>query len=196
MRDEGTRRGGSGYVQSMKPIDRPDVSPADPCAGCQIAAGSSRRDFIRDASLAAAAVLVGLGMNPARALAEPLHLITSLSNDGSPASYPVPVVDGVSIDRKNEVILVRAQNAVYAFNLSCPHQNTALKWDAKANRFECPKHHSRYTADGTFIDGRATRGMDRFKISRTGDTITVDLNTLYQQDKRRAEWNGAMVKLT
>ncbi len=179
----------------METVDSENPVPADSCTGCPIAGSRNRRDFIRDASLAVAAVLVGLGIHPADALAEPFRLITPLSGDRSTTAYPVPATDGVSIDRKNEVILVRSQSAVYAFNLACPHQNTALKWDAKTNRFECPKHHSRYTPDGTFIDGRATRGMDRFKISRDGDKIVVDLDTLYEQDKKRAEWTGATVKI-
>ena len=56
---------------------------------------------------------------------------------------------------------MRFQGVVYAFNLSCPHQNTALKWQPDDQRFQCPKHKSRYQPDGTFISGRATRGMDR-----------------------------------
>jgi len=38
----------------------------------------------------------------------------------------VPASDGVQIDRDNQHIVVRWQNVGYAFNLACPHQNTAL----------------------------------------------------------------------
>ncbi|NUQ21593.1 MAG: Rieske 2Fe-2S domain-containing protein [Gemmatimonadaceae bacterium] len=49
------------------------------------------------------------------------------------------------IDRDSEVILTRWQGLVYAFNLSCPHRHTALRWNDDAHRFQCPKHHSQYT---------------------------------------------------
>jgi Rieske Fe-S protein len=78
------------------------------------------------------------------------------------------------IDKANQVILVRWQNAVYAFALSCPHQNQALRWDAKETRFQCPKHKSKYQPDGTFISGRATRAMDRYAVRHEGDTIVVE----------------------
>jgi Rieske Fe-S protein len=114
---------------------------------------------------------------------------------GAAASYPVPSADGVVIDKPREVILVRWQGAVYAFRLSCPHQKTALKWRDKDGRFQCPKHKSRYQPDGTFISGRATRGMDRYAIARAGDSVRVDLDRFYQQDKDAAGWNAAMVKV-
>jgi len=86
---------------------------------------------------------------------------------------------------------------VYAFALSCPHQNTALKWDDRDHGFQCPKHHSRFQIDGDYIDGsgRATRNMDRFAIARDGAGVTVDLDKLYQEDTDGAEWAAAVVKL-
>ena len=49
--------------------------------------------------------------------------------------------------------------------------------------------------DGSFIEGRATRGMDRFAVRRDGDKVIVDLDKLYQQDKDRAEWNAAFIQV-
>ena len=37
----------------------------------------------------------------------------------------------------------------YAFNLACPHENTALKWLPKDGRFQCPKHESQYQPCGS-----------------------------------------------
>jgi Rieske Fe-S protein len=93
------------------------------------------------------------------------------------------------------VILVRWEGALYAFKLSCPHQRTALKWKDNDRRFQCPKHRSRYQPDGTFISGRATRGMDRYAIARDGEGIRVDLTRVYEQDKDASGWNAAMVKV-
>jgi len=103
---------------------------------------------------------------------------------------------GAETDRDNEVILVRYQNEVYAFNLSCPHQNTALRWNEDSMRFQCPKHHSQYQPDGEFITGRATRNMDRLAIRRdASNTIIVDPDTMYRSDEDAADWKAAVIKL-
>jgi nitrite reductase/ring-hydroxylating ferredoxin subunit len=74
-------------------------------------------------------------------------------------------------DRDHEVIPARWQNAVYAFNLSCPRQNTALRWNEGDAQCQCPKHHSEYRPNGAFTSGRATRAVDRRNITRSGDTV-------------------------
>jgi len=128
------------------------------------------------------------------AMTTPTHLMARSRHDPNP-TYPIPVNDGAQIDHKNDVILVRWKNAIYAFNLSCPHQNTALRWNDKVHEFQCPKHHSRYKPDGTFIDGRATRNMDRFAVTKQGNNLVVDLDKVFEQDKDAAGWKAAVVTL-
>jgi Rieske Fe-S protein len=113
----------------------------------------------------------------------------------APASkaYPLPAADGVNIDKSAQVILVRYQGKVIAFNLACPHENTALRWKQGAAKFECPKHNSRYTPEGKFIDGRATRNMDRLHVARDGNNLTVDLSKIIKSDEQPAEWAAAVV---
>ena len=91
------------------------------------------------------------------------------------------------------MILVRVQQRVYAFNLACPHENTALRSRAGESRFQCPRHESKYQPDGTFVSGRATRNMDRFAVKRTGDNVVVDLAHLYRSDQEQAQWAAAVV---
>ena len=164
----------------------------DSCTGCSLQ--DSRREFLREAALRVAAVAAVLGI-PARADALAMRLASASRASGSTASYPLPAADGAAIDKEREVILVRWQGTVYAFRLSCPHQKTAVKWKAGDGRFQCPKHKSRYQPDGTFISGRATRGMDRYAITRRGDEIIVDVSTVYLEDKDKAGWDSAMVKV-
>jgi Rieske Fe-S protein len=147
---------------------------------------------VRDAALAAGALFAGLA-GASRLLAEPSRFISAGAKAGATHTYAIPATDGVNIDKQNEVILVRWKGAIYAFNLACPHQNTALKWDAGAKDFQCPKHHSRYEPDGTFIDGRATRAMDRFAITTSPAGLIVDLDALYRQDHDAAKWTAAVV---
>ncbi|HXV17374.1 MAG TPA: Rieske (2Fe-2S) protein, partial [Gemmatimonadaceae bacterium] len=111
-------------------------------------------------------------------------------------TYALPAADGADIDKDEGVILVRWQGNVYAFNLSCPHQRTALRWNEQDKQFQCPKHHSKYDPKGTFITGRATRSMDRLAITRQGANVVVDIDTMYKEDEDTAQWNSAFVKLS
>jgi Rieske Fe-S protein len=144
------------------------------CNGCP-----SRRDFLQ--------IIAALGF-----AALPIAFVDGHAQ-GSEHKYPFPSADGVTIDRKEQVIVVRLQGHVYAFNLSCPHENTALKWLPKDMRFQCPKHESKYQPNGTFMSGRATRNMDRLKIRRDGDALMVDLSTIIKSDTDPAGWAAATI---
>jgi Rieske Fe-S protein len=137
-----------------------------------------------------------MGSIPAELAAafEPREILGVRRHGGDP-TYPVPSADGAQIDKINQVILVRWKNTVMAFNLSCPHQNTALRWMAEESEFTCPKHKSRYQLDGTFIAGRATRSMDRFTISHVGDEIVVHVNAMHKNDEDQKGWDASIVRL-
>jgi nitrite reductase/ring-hydroxylating ferredoxin subunit len=164
----------------------------DACDGCAL---PGRRAFLRDSTLAVTAIALGLGVPAREAAAWTLSRTTGRPAAGGADSvtYPIPPADGAQIDRTNQVILVRYQGTVYAFNLACPHRNVALEWFPDDHIFQCPKHHSRYQPDGTFISGRATRGMDRLAIRRDGGSVVVDLDTMFKQDEDPAGWNAAKV---
>lgn len=151
------------------------------CTQCPL---STRREFLAESVGFAFAALTVVG------LARPLS-----ANDGA-VEYAIPSQDGAHIDKANDLILVRWQNTAFAFALSCPHQRTALRWNAKEGQFQCPKHKSKYQADGTFISGRATRGMDRHPIRRNGDKLVVDAATMIKQSDNATVWNNAFVKLS
>jgi nitrite reductase/ring-hydroxylating ferredoxin subunit len=166
-----------------------DTKSSADCAACGLMTG--RREFLRDLAVAAAA-LAAVG---ADAGAMPVHLLHAIAARDETVTYPMPTADGVYIDKKQDVIVARVGNQVFAFELACPHQNTALRWNPSAHRFQCPRHHSQYGPDGTFIEGRATRSMDRFGAKRDGANLVVDLDKVFEQDKDRAGWMGAVVTL-
>jgi len=161
---------------SSDPIDH-----SAECGQCEF--GDQRRRFI------------GTALGFAFAAALPARLLHALDRRGAEQRYAIPAGDSVSIDADNGVILVRWEGKVYAFNLACPHQRTALRWQEDEHRFQCPKHKSRYQPDGTFISGRATRSMDRLALRRDGDAVMVDLDRMFKQDEDQAGWNGAVVAL-
>ena len=163
----------------------------DGCTDCKTA---GRRQFLLEALRAGAVALAVVGIAPT-ADAMPLRWISALSSPLKDKLYPIPASDGVQIDKENEVILSRVGKQVYAFVLACPHQNTALRWEAEDARFQCPKHKSRYRADGTYIEGRATRSMDRYAVKLAGNAIVVDLDKVFQEDMDKAAWQQSFVAL-
>jgi nitrite reductase/ring-hydroxylating ferredoxin subunit len=159
-----------------------------PSASCS-AECSGRRAFLRDA-IASAVALAGLASLPPRALA---------ALEVTPAGtvrYPLPTADSVSIDNDNEVILCRSKGMVFAFALSCPHQNTALRALPGNKGFQCARHKSKYLPDGTFVNGKATRNMDRLPITLAGAEVVVDIAVAYESDTQPDKWGAAFVRVS
>ena len=179
----------------------PDTTNAE-CGGCTLQAAlhapaaMERREFMRAGALALASLgILALGTRTAGAMqVQAISSLPALRGDlHQEKRYAVPAADGVSIDKDNSVIIARTAGKVYAFSLACPHQNTALRWVEDDKQFFCPKHKSHYKADGTFIEGRATRDMDRLAVRKDAQALVVDVDTLYQQDLNLAQWTAAYV---
>lgn len=162
------------------------------CNGCSLL---ERRAFLRDATMMAAAVLAALGVAPGLASAAPVTFIRPIGGTRDEKAYPIPAADSTQIDKGNDAIITRWQGKVYAYSLACPHQSTTLKWSDKANEFECPKHHSRFTPDGIYVkdSGRATRGLDRLAVRKDGNNIVVNLDKAFQEDENEAQWKTAFI---
>jgi Rieske Fe-S protein len=163
------------------------VHGCDPC-NCQ----NPRRDFIRQVAFLAAGLVAG-SRGIAAAAELPMAIGGALGRAGDEITYPIPATDGVTIDRDNAVIIVRYQGKVMAFNLSCPHQNAAVRWRQADMRFECSKHDSVYSPNGTYVGGRATRNMDRFAIKKSGNSIIVNVAQMIPSDEQKAAWDAATV---
>jgi nitrite reductase/ring-hydroxylating ferredoxin subunit len=168
------------------------MTPPHECESCPVA-GVARREFLRDAAAAALIALAPL-LPGGRAAALPVSFVTGAGRR-SDKEYQLPAADGVFIDKEESVIIARFDGRAYAFSLACPHQNTAIRWDNGNRRFQCPKHKSRYRTDGTFIEGRATRGLDRFAVRRDGGRLLVNLDALYREDRDASLWAAAFVQL-
>ncbi|MEZ4416984.1 MAG: Rieske (2Fe-2S) protein [Gemmatimonadota bacterium] len=152
-----------------------------------------RRRFLHNCL--AGALTVGFGLTLARrAAAEPVEFswTDALWQDGDQMAFPIPAADGVTVDRKNELILVRESGQLFAFALSCPHQRSMLKWREKDGRFQCTKHGSKYQPNGEFVEGRATRGMDRYPVQVRDGQLWVDTSRKIQQDEDGPGWTAAV----
>ena len=149
---------------------------------------TSRRAFLQHGACAlVAAGALGLAVDAA-ALPVTFAAAETVADE---RHYPLPAVDGVTIDRAAQVILVRVGRSVYAMALACPHQNAAVQWVDKDQRFQCTKHDSRYTPDGTYTSGRATRNLDRFPVRLEGGTVVVAVDRVYRSDQDQGAWRGA-----
>jgi Rieske Fe-S protein len=169
------------------------LDPRVPCAAC--AGDDSRRDFLKHTAALLSGALAAMAGSAAQAVALTVTPVQPLDASGADLTYPVPAADGATVDRDNGVIIVRFQGKVFAFNLSCPHENAAVRWKAAVRRFECSRHDSRYSPDGIYTSGRATRNMDRFAVKRNGDTLVVDVSRLIQSDTQKAQWEAAAIAL-
>ncbi len=113
--------------------------------------------------------------------------------DGALLRYPIPATDGATIDTANKVILVRYQGAIHAFDRECPHRGTSVEWQRDRGRFYCPKHKSTFQPEGTLIQGKAERNLDRYPVRIEGAEVVVDTATAIRSDRQGDAWRGAAV---
>lgn len=173
--------------------------PGDPKklpGACACRSGlSTRREFLSAGTCCLTVALASYGTH-----IDAAHMLfvtgaQAAGGAGAEVSYPLPAEDGISIDQENEVILVRSERRIFAFAVSCPHENTALRWRRKDFRFQCPRHAATYAVDGSYQSGRVTRNMDRFAIRLDGQKVVVNLAALYRSDQQKAEWESAVIAL-
>jgi cytochrome b6-f complex iron-sulfur subunit len=58
-----------------------------------------------------------------------------------------------------------ADGGVVALYQVCTHLGCLYKWVEANRRFECPCHGSKFQTNGLYIEGPATRSLDRFAIT-------------------------------
>jgi len=151
-----------------------------------------RRDFLRTGLLAVGA-LAALGVTPDRLAAMERAFATG-ARVGDDLRYPLPAVDGVTIDTANKVIVARVGAEAMAFVLECPHRGENVVWQADNNRFFCPKHESTFKPDGELIQGKAERGLDRYAVRREGDELVVTTTRKFRSSTPET-WAAAKVTL-
>jgi glycine/D-amino acid oxidase-like deaminating enzyme/nitrite reductase/ring-hydroxylating ferredoxin subunit len=63
-----------------------------------------------------------------------------------------------------------AAGEVHAVKLTCTHLGCTVRWNAAETSWDCPCHGSRFSADGTVLNGPAVRPLDRVDVAPdTGD---------------------------
>jgi len=175
----------------------PATSAETDCdGGCELepSGGSDRRTFLKEGLMAVAALTAVAGASvPLEAMTRGYVVGATAGTELATISYPIPTTDGATIDRANQVILVRYQGMVHALARECPHKGTMVDWQPAQNRLYCPKHKSTFTANGTRIQGKSPRSMDRHPIRLEGGKLVVDTATVIEGDG--ANWATTGVKV-
>jgi cytochrome b6-f complex iron-sulfur subunit len=95
---------------------------------------------------------------------------------------PFPT-DAGSIAKAKKVyspaLLLGMQAGYVALYQRCVHLGCRVPWCVSSQWFECPCHGSKYNRVGEKKGGPAPRGLDRFALSVSGGSITVDTGKIF-----------------
>jgi cytochrome b6-f complex iron-sulfur subunit len=72
------------------------------------------------------------------------------------------------------------QAGLVALFQKCVHLGCRVPWCQTSQWFECPCHGSKYSRVGEKKGGPAPRGLDRFPIDVSGDTVTINTGIVVQ----------------
>jgi cytochrome b6-f complex iron-sulfur subunit len=61
-----------------------------------------------------------------------------------------------------------------ALYMVCTHLGCLYKWAQSNNRFECPCHGSKFSREGFYIEGPASRSLDTFEITEEQGLVVVN----------------------
>lgn len=140
------------------------------CHGdCGRCAGLSRRTFIGGVL----GLLAALTLAPRRALAKKLAVglskVPQLRQEGGSVSLRI---------KGRYVLLLRdGPTTVRALSARCTHKKTALKYDAKRKRIQCPEHGSIFSVEGKVLKGPAKVDLPRYwsKLDLPKDRLLLKL---------------------
>ncbi|MDQ6616862.1 MAG: Rieske 2Fe-2S domain-containing protein [Actinomycetota bacterium] len=95
---------------------------------------------------------------------------------------PFPTDPGTLAKAKkvySPALLNGMQAGYVALYQRCVHLGCRVPWCVSSQWFECPCHGSKYNRIGEKKGGPAPRGLDRFALSVSGGSITVDTGVIF-----------------
>lgn len=85
---------------------------------------------------------------------------------------------GSSVTRSGIIIVRLADTNVAtsftAVDVACTHQGTSVFFSTASNTFVCPNHGSEFSTNGSVLQGPASRGLAKYDIVITGNTLAVN----------------------
>jgi cytochrome b6-f complex iron-sulfur subunit len=130
--------------------------------------GATRREFLNEIAGSALGI-AGLGsmvvtyryLSP-NVLFEP----PTTFRVGSPDLFPQ---NSVTFLLDQQVYIVRTDQGFYAVSAVCTHLGCITQWKPELEQIACPCHGSKFTMNGTKVEGPAPRPLPHFSISLTPD---------------------------
>lgn len=122
-----------------------------------------RRDFLNEVAMIAlgiasvGAVVETLGYLSPNVLFEP----PSSFRIGEPGDYPV---NSVTYMAEQQVYILRTPGGIFAQSATCTHLGCVTQWDSEQRRISCPCHGSKFSEEGTVLQGPAPRPLPHFEV--------------------------------
>jgi glycine/D-amino acid oxidase-like deaminating enzyme/nitrite reductase/ring-hydroxylating ferredoxin subunit len=89
-----------------------------------------------------------------------------LSGSGGNGAHPTETDSGTVVrDGVRPVGVCTVNGQTLRVGAVCPHLGGVLRWNDAERSWDCPLHGSRFDADGTLLEGPATRGLPRLETS-------------------------------
>ncbi|HZJ27161.1 MAG TPA: Rieske 2Fe-2S domain-containing protein [Acidimicrobiia bacterium] len=146
----------------------------------------TRRDVLRDGWKIGGALLVGAAGYTAYEALRPL----TGGDGGGPIEVgnPADFAEGTATYfPEGRLYVVNAQDQYFALSQKCPHLGCKVPFCESSGRFECPCHASIFDVGGEYITGPSPRGLDRYELALTDDTLVVDTSVLKAGPDRGAD---------
>ncbi len=149
---------------------------------------TSRRSFIRNASMGAVGVVL------AEATAGFIWFFWpnktgAFGSEISIAAENVPAIDALPFrEAQGKFYLVHNEDGLLALYWKCTHLGCTVPWNADEQRFHCPCHGSIYLYNGVRIAGPAPRPLDLMEVTvlPSGD-VKVDTGKIMTRSAYQPE---------
>ncbi|MCH7400358.1 ubiquinol-cytochrome c reductase iron-sulfur subunit [Belliella kenyensis] len=92
-----------------------------------------------------------------------LSQVPSLSNEG-----------GWILITSARMLVINVGSGFNSLTSVCTHSNCDRNWSLNNNQFVCSCHGSRFTTSGAVVTGPATRPLQSFSNSVSGNTLTIN----------------------
>ena len=99
-----------------------------------------------------------------------LYEPSPIVNAGKPESYPL---DSVTLDVNSAIYVIHSKEGFFSLGAICTHLGCLTAWKQELGIIACPCHGSKFTREGTKIEGPAPRPLPWYRmwVSDEGDLM-------------------------
>ena len=73
----------------------------------------------------------------------------------------------------NYIVINTGNDTFSAFSSQCTHSGCTVNYSATSNNLPCPCHGSVFSMTGSVLKGPATRSLQKFSVTKTGNVLTI-----------------------